>query len=208
MDLLEIIRKTKKDYSKYLIHFTKQSWEYTGQDKPEYDSFTDEVVMVPERRIVPAIDVLKNIVKNKKLVSKPTHGSNGIPVVSFSESPLQEILSLMKLPEWPGGRYQPYGILFKKDRLFKLGARPVIYQDKASNVFIKDIEELKHRHVTFDYPDIDFSWEREWVIKDDVDFDYDEIVILVKTFEDVAVLKDSVQGLINVMPLSILLDHF
>ena len=59
--------------------------------------------------------------------------------------------------------YAPYGIAIKKQHLFQLGARPVIY----GTIEEKDtlLESIKWRFEEY-IPNIkDFTWLREWRLK-------------------------------------------
>jgi hypothetical protein len=57
-------------------------------------------------------------------------------------------------------RYSPYGVMLSKQWLFDKGGRPVIYQPEAE--FAALPESLQYRHVRFEPPKTDYSWEREW----------------------------------------------
>jgi len=51
------------------------------------------------------------------------------------------------------------GVLFQKQWIFDQGGRPVIYQPGTEYDLLPD--ELKWRHVCYEPPAVDFTWERE-----------------------------------------------
>ena len=44
--------------------------------------------------------------------------------------------------------------------LYEQGGRPVIYQPDSDYDLLPD--SLRYRHVRYEPPDVDFTWEREW----------------------------------------------
>jgi hypothetical protein len=87
--------------------------------------------------------------------------------ICFSEAPISSIGQIIarKTGEI---KYSPYGFMFSKEYLFKLGARPVLYQTEDEYKLLP--EELKFKHVKFDLSiskKVDWTWEREWRLKTD-----------------------------------------
>ena len=86
--------------------------------------------------------------------------------VCFTEAPLVEMVSVFASIALAGNadalQYEPYGIGVSKEWLFQLGGRPVIYQ--PAHEYEQLPEGVRWRHVSFDPPGIDFTWEREWRI--------------------------------------------
>lgn len=81
-------------------------------------------------------------------------------------------------------RYEPFGIRFNKGQCYQNhGARPVIY---GSTKELKDSlpPEEYWRIVNLDYTDsrkiIDWTHEREWRVKDNLNFEYSEIEVIVE----------------------------
>jgi len=76
--------------------------------------------------------------------------------------------------------YAQYGIAIKKDFLFNLGARPVIYGAKDDEKEIGD--RLKWRFEEYEPNVKDFSWLREWRInKKEIQLDKDYCFLITKT---------------------------
>jgi hypothetical protein len=105
------------------------------------------------------------ILSNKYLLGTETNIEDSSKCICFSEAPISSIGRIIarKTGEI---RYSPYGFMFSKEYLFKLGARPVLYQTEDEFKLLP--EELKYKHVKFDLSKskkVDWTWEREWRFK-------------------------------------------
>lgn len=84
--------------------------------------------------------------------------------VCFTEAPVRSLAQgLVNSAAY--SRYMPFGVVFDKQFIFTQGGRPVIYQPEEE--FYKLNEELRWRHVRYEPPTIDFTWEREWRLQTD-----------------------------------------
>ena len=112
-----------------------------------------------------AFQRLCKIVKEVRILGTSEKIKGGYKCVCLSEAPLTSLKDGLVNPD-AYSRYFPFGIIFEKLRIFKLGGRPVIYQPVAE--FEGLSTDYRWRHVTYepnrDEP-IDFTWEREWRIK-------------------------------------------
>lgn len=157
------IVNTREDYSDYLFHFTK------GKD---------------------ALDNLKTILSMQTLISFEDDD-----VLSFTEAPLPILCNMFDyfLDAYPNRpMFAPYGIGFKKQYLYELGARHAIYGDDIE--YNKLHSDLKWRFVKFDINSEEFSWQREWRLKTEkgfLDLDYNNAIIVVKSEEDLKFLNIS-----------------
>ena len=77
--------------------------------------------------------------------------------VCFSEAPISVIAHMIARED---ARYAPFGVLLGKEWLFEQGGRPAIYQ--ADDEFELLRSEQRYRHVRYEPPHIDWTWEREW----------------------------------------------
>ena len=131
----------RRDISDNLIHFT------SGEGEEE------------------AYQRLCNIMKEGRILATSEKIKGRYKCVCFTEAPLISLRDGLVNPD-AYSRYFPFGIIFEKLRIFKLGGRPVIYQPVAE--FEGLSTDYRWRHVTYepnrDEP-IDFTWEREWRIK-------------------------------------------
>ena len=87
-------------------------------------------------------------------------------------------------------KYMPFGVLLDKEDVFELGGRPGIYQPRASYYDLP--RSHAYRHVTFSYPDVDFTWEREWRIHGDVELTPENTTVVVPSRDEKSKLIQSV----------------
>ena len=114
-----------------------------------------------------AFEVLTEIIRSGKLIGSNKFNKGGHCCVSFTEWPVSELASLfainnelLKCNKKP--RYEPYGIAVTKDWLYQKGGRHVIYQSESEYTDLPP--KLQWRHVRYEPPNFDFTWEREWRI--------------------------------------------
>jgi hypothetical protein len=129
---------TRPDLSDSLIHFTKDSTEGSAAN-----TFCQ---IVTDGVLKGGIGMIKG----------------GYSCVCFSEAPLTALKNGLVNPAKIKQKYAPLGFMVKKDWLFEQGGRPVIYQPESEFSLLPD--SMRWRHVTYEPPSIDFSWEREWRI--------------------------------------------
>ena len=134
-----------------------------------------------------AFERLWKILTDKKLKGSDNSGFivGKERAVCFQDLPLINIAENLQYEDILGDkiRYSWFWVRFNKIQLYKRGLRPVIYG--ATNVLKSDLTEKQYwRIVNLDYSDydnvIDWSHEREWRVKGDLEFEYNEIEILVK----------------------------
>jgi hypothetical protein len=153
-------RKTRSrpDFTNTLIHFTRgrncreRHWEEGYQKGSE--------------TVVPAFDVLKEIYLEGTIRASTTKsgfikGRN--TAVCLSEVPLSGI----RYFAGEGQKYECYGVAVSKRSAFSTGARPVIYLPDSEGDWIPT--DQRWRHVRFDPPSVDHTWEREWRKKGDLE---------------------------------------
>ena len=186
------------DLSAHLIHLTRKT-----------DSENTDIV-------------LYNILKSRKLIGSSTKSGFIIGLekaVCFQDMPIysicQNILFEQKMRESNPNlklRYQPIGLAFKKDYVFKKGGRPVIYDEPArAKLYLKKDEwwRIVNMDLSNDENIIDWSHEREWRVKGDFYFELNEVTILVnklsslrqivKKFKDEEEIdiRDEVEGMLT-----------
>jgi hypothetical protein len=158
----------RDDLSERLIHLTRDFSGITGKER------------------------FKQILNQKKIIGNNNTIRGGSKVICFSEAPIASLGRLVAL-ENEVARYSPYGFMFKKEHLYKLGARPVIYQ--AENEYDLLGEPIKYRHVRFEPnadPKVDWTWEREWRIKsDELILNPNEVTLIIPNRQIEEELKNS-----------------
>ena len=138
-----------------------------------------------------AFSTLIKILEEKTIIGSTTEtgfiiGSR--PAVCLQEAPLNAIAENLqyekKLREETNCkvRYSAFGLRFNKAWIYKMGGRPVIYEEKE---LMKSIlpEDEHWRIVNYDLSDrkrmIDWTHEREWRVPENIEFDYKNIEVLV-----------------------------
>ncbi|MBV8361996.1 MAG: hypothetical protein JO189_29300 [Deltaproteobacteria bacterium] len=115
-------------------------------------------------------------------------------VVCLFDAPLSELNRLLGRNN--RRRYEPFGIAMDKRYAFAMGARPVIYMPWPEASEMLDEQEL-WRVVAIDLdqmPPLDWTFEREWRIAEQLKLPSEGTVALVDTWRDVDDLYDRFDG--------------
>ncbi len=103
-----------------------------------------------------AKEILIKITKDKFLKDINNRG-----VICFTEAPLLSLTSMFKIFEkYRNPMYAPYGIAIKKDFIFGLGGRNVVYGLPNEKIYIDSC--IKWRFEEYEPGKKDFTWLREW----------------------------------------------
>lgn len=164
-DIWKKRHRHRSDISIYVTHLTKENLEL--------DSF----------------QVMRKILTEKKIIGSNRNGFiignstavcfQDIPLYGVCQNSFHEQMNRTEL----GGvlRYRPIGITFEKEYLFDKGARPVLYEKKNLAKQILPEEEW-WRIVNYDLSNengiIDWTHEREWRIKGDLEFDLNQVILI------------------------------
>lgn len=135
-----------------------------------------------------AFENLWKILIDKKLIGSGTTGfiSGKRKAVCLQELPLSAIAENLMYEKALGGkiRYSPFGVRFHKGFIYRKGGRPVIYEDKDVMKSLLPEDEY-WRIVDLKLVDIeayvDWTHEREWRVPDELEFDYENIEVIVKS---------------------------
>lgn len=150
----------RPDLSHGLVHLTRERKEYAESkdflDPPKLD------------QVVPAFDVLKEILMSGKLIASGNSGyvKGKQRAVCLSEVPLSAVHQFAAPPSEESARYRFYGVALSKKAVFAAGGRPVIYLPDEEAGWIPESE--RWRHVRFEHGAVDFTHEREWRVLDDL----------------------------------------
>lgn len=159
----------RTDLSEMLIHFTKGK--------------SDKV----------AFDILYSILIDKCIIASEINNSKK-SIVCFTETPLNIIVEHGFVNYTDYNVYRKFGIMFYKKDIYKItNGRPALYLEKDCIEKLPDDLEWRSTlfEPKFEYDEFpkkgstDFSWEREWRVKDDVfldDFDGDYFVLVPNEF--------------------------
>jgi hypothetical protein len=130
----------RADMSDFLIHFTK------GEN------------------LEGAYQNLKSIIHQSVVHGSSAKIRDSSNCVCFSEAPLSSLKSGLLNPSFYS-QYSPFGIITIKEHICNLGGRPVIYQPESE--FHQLTADNSWRHMRYEPPGVDFTWEREWRLKTD-----------------------------------------
>ena len=127
-----------------------------------------------------AKDIIASIVEEMKLISNAGY-------ICFTEQPLIMCDEMFKyFGKFPKPMYQPYGIGFKRDVLYRMGARNVIYGTPDEKDKIDP--SLHWRFLVTDVDRYDYSWLREWRypkgVLDFSNFRNEDIIVVAPSKED------------------------
>jgi len=134
---------------------------------------------------------LTSILTDKKVKGGLGYVNGNIPVVCLQESPLSSIAENLLYEKYLREennsnlyRYRAFGLRFTKIFIYRRGGRPVIYGDVAEMKKILPEEEY-WRIVDMKLNDldnvVDWSHEREWRIRRELNFEYNNTEIIVPT---------------------------
>jgi hypothetical protein len=115
-------------------------------------------------------------------------------VVCLFDTPWSELNRILVLGN--RRRYEPFGIALDKRYAFKMGARPVIYMPWLEAREMLGEHDL-WRVVAIDLgqtPPLDWTFEREWRIGDELRLPAEGAVALVESWRDVDELYDRFAG--------------
>ncbi len=175
----------RDDISQRLIHFTKG------------DSYED------------AYQNLKNIISEQKIYGSNAGGiiKGNAKCVCFSETPLPFLKGGLLNPSFYS-QYSPFGVMTSKEHIYNLGGRHVIYQSDSELSQLND--ENSWRHMRYEPPDIDLTWEREWRLKTD-SFKFEsnsaQIVVLDKSWEERLIEEHNQEQQWQTIQLSLIMDE-
>lgn len=141
-----------------------------------------------------AFDVLKKILQEKKLNGSGKEGYiNGCDkCVCFQDVPILNIAENVRYEFEKNsidGTYKrkerKFGIRVDKELVYKRGGRPVIYGDREELKEILD-PSMYWRIVSMNLETenmIDWSFEREWRVKDSFEFEYSDVEVILPGYD-------------------------
>ena len=169
--------------------YDKDSWKRRYSERS--DLATSLVHLTKSTSDNKLTEVMFKIIDERKLLGSTTDkgfiiGRN--PAVCFQDAPVHAVSQncwfekkLRESGTDSKKRYYPSGFLFHKQKIYRSGGRPVIY-DKTVEAKRYLPESEWWRIVCFDLGDdnafIDWTHEREWRIKGDFSFELEDVTLL------------------------------
>jgi hypothetical protein len=141
-----------------------------------------------------ALDNLAAILRARTIQGSSRMVRTRRAVVCLFDAPLAELNRLL-LPV-NRRRYEPFGIALDKRYAFGMGARPVIYLPwHEASEMLADEEWWRVVAIGLDHnPPLDWTFEREWRVPDQIPLPARGAVALVETWRDVDELYDRFGG--------------
>lgn len=183
------IISSRNDLSHYLVHLTR---EYGGISAKE------NLISILKSQQIEA----RNIDCYRKL-NIPSIAHDEFKVLSFTETPFNQINKLTNIPFPRKINLEAYGVAFDRKYVIERNGSPVIYvynkeqqafYDHLINMYISSanssynlIQDLPSRIIPFIKiinENEDFHWEREWKVRKNFNFDINKCVIIVPTLEE------------------------
>lgn len=140
--------------------------------------------------------ILLKILEDKKLLGSTTDSGficGPDKAVCFQDTPLYSLTQNIyyeqkqrKSKNDTKVRYLGWGIIFQKKDIFSKGGRPVIYdKTQEAKMYLPESQWWRIVNLNLDDKDalVDWSHEREWRIKGDLNFKLSDITILVPNAE-------------------------
>lgn len=170
------------------MKYTHEIWEKRHRQRSDISTYISHLTRKTDKK--EALEVLYEILKSQKLIGSSADrgfiiGDNpavcfqDIPLYGVSQNIFHEQLNRKELGDKL--RYNAVGLAFEKQYIFNNGGRPVFYEQKSIAKALLPKEEW-WRIVSFDLKDsdniIDWTHEREWRIKGDLEFELNDVVIL------------------------------
>ena len=146
----------------YLIHCTRSAHgPWPDQSNDEY---LDELLLGHVSRDHSSLAALVRILRMQRLIATNKTIRGGTEVVSFTAAGLQQLSGLRTFQSHRGRwDFQPYGICIRKDRIERVGGRPVIYGDDGVwQTLDEGSKPYFQKTDTPRQPARDWRSEREW----------------------------------------------
>jgi len=132
-----------------------------------------------------ALDTLIKIIDDNALKDINSKG-----VICFTEAPLTLLVRMFDIfASYTDPMYAPYGIAIKKNLIFNMGGRPVIYGTVSEKTLLN--QSIQWRFEEYHPTTRDFSWLREWRVKTDkIELNKDDCFIITKNKDELALEFD------------------
>lgn len=208
-------KANRSDYSDYLVHFTSNS---ITADNDEDNPANQYAEMTAKERLLSILDSQKIVATTLKWVNSD-YTKKKARAVSFTECPWSSLLAHTQ-------EYSEYGIGFNKALIYSKDGAPAIYV-RFVHMNKQQLSAGWHEHIRpfltpfspsyrpktgkkseADYPECDYSDEREWRVPHDFPFTYKDIkFIILPTYDDMAKFPSEYKDAIGRQNF-ILMDNF
>lgn len=185
------VKSSELPVHKYLTHCTRRP-KGAWPDQSE-DDYLDELILSKPSRSRSSFAALRHILRSGKLFGSARSIRGSQRVVSFTAHGPSAIPTLRRFrrhhAHWD---FEPYGIAVDRERLWQLGARPVLYGDESLWDSLRDSHRPLFQPWMTKNQQTDWTVEQEWRVLGDVDLSRvgsEEAVILVPTTSEAHALS-------------------
>jgi hypothetical protein len=204
----------REDVSRFMVHLTRDDRRDYSNGGSARRNLSD---ILHEQRIRA---ISPHCTFNRKIEKLPETIARRFRTTCFTETPLNQVHLLVR--DIPGRRIklEPYGICFRKDFIVEKGGQPALYineydgntwlrecVDKLFEVSVTDTQVVKPLwrilpFVNSMHEGYDFSWEREWRIRGDLQFTSRDIVCVILPADREEALKEKLAagGIATISP--------
>jgi len=160
------------------------------------EAYLKQLILDADRIDHSAGAALQRIITQQRVTATARTIRGGTPMVSFTAVPLVDVPSLRVFrPHRGRWDFEPYGVCIRRTWIQQRGGRPVEYgeEDDWSHLSPEDRPyfQLRHTRAQCDQDPIDWTIEREWRVKGDVDLrelSRDDGLLFVPSREEAAAL--------------------
>lgn len=184
----------RDDISRFLVHLTRDYEDQTA---------SDNLINILKETTIEARNAHCLVMHKIQTLGFSPLLKTKFRTVCFTETPLTQIKHISQNIAGRNIQLMPYGLIFWKDDLFKVGASPAVYINakgtSISSYLLKEFDSIFKKVKTFKslkkqdkdhYSNIvhyyslinvvkdkhDFLWEREWRHHGNFKFDFEDIV--------------------------------
>jgi hypothetical protein len=204
----------REDVSRFVVHLTRDDREqYSNGGSAKANLLS----ILREKRIRA---LTPHCTFNRQVAKLPEKIARRFNTVCFTETPLNQIHLLVR--DIPGRQIKlaPYGICFRKEFIVKKRGQPALYiNEYDENTWLREcVDELYDLSVTAEalqkpiwrilpfinsmHEQYDFSWEREWRVRGDLQFSARYIVCVILPTDREEPLKErlATEGIATISP--------
>lgn len=209
--VLEEFLESKTDYSSYLVHLTKDDFDYAGEFLISAKDVLDTILSETTLKAFNHFCLFSPNLEESQDVSL----EDEFKVICFTETPIDQIDVFLTEVSGRNFKPKPYGLVFKKEYIRQQGGNPVFYTTKeiASplwSLYWPLCEEEQEQSsgeackllalVTVCEKGNDWHWEREWRIIGDLEFDLSDIYCGLCPAEDIDHFENLYEPVIFISP--------
>ena len=201
IDVVEVVPFPQSNDWQLLTHTTRACPEPWPGDS--FERYADSLFDACPEADHTALDTLKQILRQRRLIASSRMIREGHRVVSFTACPLERLPSLHQyrthLVRWD---FEPYAICLSRKWLVDQGARPASYGDEQTWSSLPE-EDRPFFQLAHGDSGIDWTVEQEWRHPGDIDlnqFAANDILLVVPNFESAKAVAKLVDWPITLWP--------